>query len=40
MNGATINANVKIGKNCIINTNANIEHDVIVGDFCHIRHRQ
>lgn len=36
MNGAIINANSKIGKNCIINTNANIEHDVKIGDFCHI----
>ena len=34
--GAIINANVKIGKNCIINTGSIIEHDVIVEDNCHI----
>jgi len=33
---ALINANVKIGKNCIINTKALIEHDVIIEDNCHI----
>lgn len=32
----TINAGVKIGKNCIINTAANIEHDVTIGDQTHI----
>ena len=31
-----INANVKIGKNCIINSKALIEHDSIIEDFCHI----
>ena len=31
-----INADAKIGKNCIINTFANIEHDVQVDDFSHI----
>lgn len=33
---AMINAKVKIGMNCIINTNALIEHDVIVGSHSHI----
>ena len=33
---ALINANVKIGKNCIINTKALVEHDSIVEDYCHI----
>ena len=33
---ALVNANVKIGKNCIINTKALIEHDCIVEDNCHI----
>lgn len=36
MHHVLINANVKIGKNCIINTKALIEHDVIVEDNCHI----
>lgn len=36
MHGAVINANVKIGKNCIINSKALIEHDVVIGDNCHI----
>ena len=33
---ALINAGVKIGKNCIINTKALIEHDSLIGDNCHI----
>lgn len=36
MNHAVVNANSKIGKNSIINTKANIEHGVSIGDFCHI----
>lgn len=36
MNHALVNAKSKIGKNCIINTKSNIEHGVIIGDFCHI----
>jgi sugar O-acyltransferase (sialic acid O-acetyltransferase NeuD family) len=36
MHHALINANVKIGKSCIINTKALIEHDAIIGDHCHI----
>jgi len=36
MHHALINANVKIGKNCIINTKALIEHDCVVEDNCHI----
>lgn len=31
-----INADAKIGRNCIINTMVNIEHEVEIGDFCHI----
>ncbi len=34
--GAIVNANVKIGKYCIINSASLIEHDSRVGDFCHI----
>ena len=36
MHQSLINSNVKIGKNCIINSKALIEHDCIVGDNCHI----
>ena len=36
MHDALINANVKIGKNCIINTKALVEHDAIIEDYCHI----
>ena len=36
MHQSLVNANAKIGKNCIINTKALIEHDVIVEDNCHI----
>ena len=36
MHQSCINADVKIGKNCIINTFANIEHDVQIGDFSHV----
>lgn len=36
MHGTKVNADVVIGKNCIINTMANIEHDVIMGDHVHV----
>jgi sugar O-acyltransferase (sialic acid O-acetyltransferase NeuD family) len=36
MHYAVINAGAKVGKNCIINTKALIEHDAIIEDFCHI----
>jgi len=36
MHDAMINANVKIGKNCIVNSKALIEHDSCVEDNCHI----
>ncbi len=39
MAGAVINENVKIGKHCIINTNATIEHDDVIEDFVHISPR-
>ena len=35
MAGATINAEVIIGKHCIVNTNAVIEHDCVLEDFVH-----
>ena len=36
MAGVTINSDVKIGKHCIINTNASIDHDCVLEDFVHI----
>jgi len=36
MHHALINAGSRIGKNCIINTKALIEHDVSIEDNCHI----
>ena len=36
MHKAIVNAKAKIGRNCIINTGAIIEHDVIIEDNCHI----
>lgn len=36
MAGAIINCCTKIGKGCIINTNATIDHDCVIEDFVHI----
>ncbi len=36
MHHVLVNANAKIGYNCIINTKALIEHDVIIESHCHI----
>jgi len=36
MHDSLINAGVKVGKNCIVNTKALIEHDVVIEDNCHI----
>ena len=36
MHNVVINMDVKIGKNCIINTSSLIEHDVNIGNHCHI----
>ncbi len=36
MNGAIINANCIVGENCIINSKALCEHDVMIGNHCHI----
>ena len=36
MHGAIVNAGARIGKNCIINSRALIEHDTTVEDHCHI----
>lgn len=36
MAGATINTDVRVGKHCIVNTNASIDHDCIIEDFVHL----
>lgn len=36
MPGAVINAEARIGEGCIINTNASIDHDTIIGEYSHI----
>ena len=36
MAGAVVNADVKIGKHCIINTGASIDHDCRIGDYVHV----
>ena len=33
---AFVNAGAKVGKNVILNTATNIEHDAVIGDQCHI----
>lgn len=36
MHHCFVNANVRIGENCIINTASVLEHDVVVSNHCHI----
>ncbi|HEY9362316.1 MAG TPA: acetyltransferase [Chitinophagaceae bacterium] len=36
MGGVTINVNTYVGKHCIVNTNASIDHDCVLDDFVHI----
>ena len=36
MHGAVVNAGAQIGDNCIINNQSLIEHDVVIGNHCHI----
>lgn len=36
MHGATVNARVSVGDNCILNTHSVIEHDARVADHCHV----
>lgn len=36
MHGVTINANADIGVNCIVNSQALVEHDAVIGPHCHI----
>lgn len=36
MHGAVVNAGVVVGRNCIINSQSLIEHDVVIADHCHI----
>lgn len=34
--GAVINAGAVVGKNCIVNSLSLVEHDVVIGDHCHV----
>jgi len=36
MHGAIVNAGAEVGRNCIINSQSLVEHDVVIGDHCHI----
>ena len=36
MHGAVINASAIVGCNCIINSQALVEHDTVIGDHCHV----
>jgi sugar O-acyltransferase (sialic acid O-acetyltransferase NeuD family) len=36
MHGAVVNAGASIGANCIINNHSLVEHDVVIGDHCHV----
>lgn len=36
MHRTIVNAGVRVGNNCIINTSALLEHDATVADYCHI----
>jgi sugar O-acyltransferase (sialic acid O-acetyltransferase NeuD family) len=36
LHGAVINAGASVGANCIVNSQALIEHDTTIGDHCHI----
>lgn len=36
MHGAVVNAGAVVGRNCIINSQSLVEHDVVIGDHCHI----
>lgn len=34
--GAVVNAGARIGASVIVNTNATVEHDCVLGDYCHL----
>jgi len=36
MHGAVVNAGAVVGRNCIVNSQSLVEHDVVIGDHCHI----
>ena len=36
MHGGIVNAGAEVGKNCIINSQSLIEHDVVIEDHCHV----
>lgn len=36
MHGGIVNAGTVVGKNCILNSQSLVEHDVVIADHCHI----
>ncbi len=36
LHGSVIQTGTKIGKHCIVNTAASVDHDVVLGDFVHV----
>jgi sugar O-acyltransferase (sialic acid O-acetyltransferase NeuD family) len=36
MHGAIVNAGARVGRNCILNSRALVEHDAVIDDHCHI----
>ena len=34
--GVIVNAGARVGDCCILNSNALIEHDAVIGDYCHV----
>lgn len=36
LHDAVVNAGAIVGRNCIVNSRALVEHDVVIGDHCHI----
>ncbi|NAW51367.1 acetyltransferase [Elizabethkingia argentiflava] len=36
MAGVVVNAEVQVGRHCILNTNTSLDHDCVLGDFVHI----
>ncbi len=39
LHGVIVQTGTKIGKHCIVNTGASIDHDCVIGDYCHISPR-
>jgi sugar O-acyltransferase (sialic acid O-acetyltransferase NeuD family) len=36
MHGAVVNAAASVGRNCILNSQSLVEHDVVIADHCHV----